>query len=56
MLRHSERYLPTTIVECTQGDDATVLDATETAEQLSLSATGPEVWTLPQAERVAGEA
>ena len=56
MLRHSERYLPTTTVECTQGDDATMLTATETGEQLSLSATGADGWTLPQAERVAGEA
>ena len=56
MLRHKERYLSTAPAECTQGDDATLLTATEAGEQLSLSATGADGWTLPQAERVAGEA
>jgi hypothetical protein len=51
MLPSSERYVPAESVECTQLDDATVLTATSTGEQLALTPTGAEVWTMLQAER-----
>ncbi len=51
MLRSSDRFVPAPSVECTHLADATVLTATCTGEQLSLTPTGAEVWTLLQAER-----
>ena len=51
MLRSSERYVPAEFVECTQLEDATVLTTPSTGEQLALTPTGAEVWTMLQAER-----
>jgi hypothetical protein len=51
MLRSTERYVPAASVECTQLEDITVLTATHTGEQLSLTPTGAEVWTMLHAQR-----
>jgi hypothetical protein len=47
----SERYVPSTSVQCTRLEHTTVLTATDTGESLSLTPTGEEVWAMLQAER-----
>jgi hypothetical protein len=51
MLRPSERYVPTSTVECTRLEHATVLTASDTGESLALTPTGEDVWAMLQAER-----
>jgi hypothetical protein len=51
MMPSIERYVPTSTVECTRLDDATVLTATHTGERWTLSPTGAEVWAMLHAQR-----
>jgi len=51
MLRTTERYVPTTAVQCSRLDDATVLTATHTGERWTLSPAGEEVWAMLHADR-----